>query len=1443
MSNVENPSDYIKEDGGHKLYRLPVPWDRSTYTFGYDTRFDYGMYMLGSHSSVTPYKEAAQEYDKNYDEGKGLYDRLFYKTRREGETPRRGYFYYVNAAQDPGVMARLNVDKLCLGSTIHVSAWVAEFSSAAETANLAFNFVAVMKETGDRVPLHSYVTGYVDRPRTAQDDEWGSYWPPEGTPERRGQWMNVYYSFVPNYSETGITTDQVDHYELELDNNCKNSGGADYAIDNIRVYITQPVIYGSQLSPVCDKETTTTKVKIETPFSVLLQTIGADEVHDGDNSEIKSLYYTFIDKRKFDLRFEELMAAGDLEPGRKAYEEAVLRYQYRGQGDADQTFGKLSFNTNFKLNPDYDEELVRDVASKETTEGERMIVFNTMPTDENLSSGKEYYVSLYSPLSDVDENLNPGWTEFDIKSDCARMCVFRVRPSSVIKIDGELRSDIDDITCCENQSPVVQVNLYGIKDGEMTELDKNAYLDWFDGTNAEYLELKKGDISLSDAMVMFRNAYPYSESADVEPVPDLGFTEEVRDYVLEMTTVIPEGKNAPLITLYKSSYVFAPVKLNPGEEYRNCYVLALPITAIEGNTLVCAQPTEVKMKVRNQAPELNHGLRGGIVYPERMIDVPLRIGLKQLHKVSAPENTAESHADKLNIPLWKVDATSEDVQSLRMMEENTGRLIYLVETNDPAYKDLGTLEESGVESGALMPVGELVGLTANIVGDNSQNAFNAVFYDNFHFREGYYYRMRFMFEENVDASEINPDNSDEEKPVICSGQDVFTIKVVPAYQKWTGRASDENKNWNNDLNWSRVNYDDLFVESESRKEEMKEYVADGIGDMGNDRVFSYAPLDFTKVIIPEGEKFPHLLSYNMTDMTSGYSGIKNPDGTTSALWPENPSEDTDGSSPAGEATPDIQYDMAAYSSGNAGIDCRPWYANTCAEIHFRPCSEIEGQRHLVYEKAWVDVENKPGRWYTLGMPLKSVYAGDMYLPSDDGCQETELFRDIVFSTDRYNRFSPAVFQRSWNKSRAMVYEIKDGPSVNVAIKADWSHVYNDVTENYGLGTGFSIKTDAMNVAGNDGDKVLFRLPKSDTSFDYYSHDGTVSGNHTEIQRDEAAHFRLNDVEGAISAVSRGDNRYFLVGNPFMSHLDMEKFLTKNAGKVNPKYWILTEGSQKMAVFDESAGGFVGSASGLVAPLQGFFVEAKEGASVESGDGNVRLTLDYDETMSCVAPFAESPLRKATRSGSLKSECFSVAAIRDGEEVSRAYVNVSSVADNGYSEKEDVMMFDNSELDIPVSVYTVADNRALSVNTTGAVRDTEIGLEAADREETTLLFEGVDHIKGLALYDSQTGESTEIYEGMDYQVSGSVSGRLFLIDKTALTEDIDNIRVSVKGNEVKVTAGNDAGLEVTVYDMPGAMVHSVSEPGNEVSFTLERGVYVLVATDGMNRISKKIMIKK
>ena len=90
----------------------------------------------------------------------------------------------------------------------------------------------------------------------------------------------------------------------------------------------------------------------------------------------------------------------------------------------------------------------------------------------------------------------------------------------------------------------------------------------------------------------------------------------------------------------------------------------------------------------------------------------------------------------------------------------------------------------------------------------------------------------------------------------------------------------------------------------------------------------------------------------------------------------------------------IRYEMAVV---NAVGKIEPYYINKVSEIYFKPNASMYRQDYLDYQKAWVDFEMEEGKPYWMSAPLHNVYAGDMYAPSSNGRQETKAFEDITYS--------------------------------------------------------------------------------------------------------------------------------------------------------------------------------------------------------------------------------------------------------------------------------------------------------------------------------------------------------------------------------------------------------------------------------------------------------------
>lgn len=1407
LDNRQDRSNYIFDGpnipngtGMSRKYKWPVTWENSQYGYGYDTPHDFSMYMIADHSVVTPYKSSAETApaSENFGKGTGRFDRLFYDT----EGAERGFFYYANAASDPGVTAKIDIKDLCPGSTLFVSAWLCEFSSNVEVQNIIFNF-NVVKNDGSEVTLHSFVTGYVPTV---------------------GNWHHVFYQFTPNLSQLGLTNEEIHSYKIVLENNCLSSAGADYAIDDIRVYAAKPRVYAQQTTPLCRGEHGT-DVQIQTPFDVMLATLGANEASTESTGAVVDCYYTFVDKDKYDKSIASGMT------GTEAYNAAVVKYEYMAGGGNDQTFGHLTFNTHYQSNTLFTEgnSEVSDEAFRAIIEGDRYLVINTNPRDKDLVTGKEYIVALYVNERVDGEEIKPDAAMFDISSKCAKSSTFRIHASGVIKIDGIIVPNLDNITVCQNQTPVVQIDIQS-KDnntGSFSEATPNAITDWWDGSMESFLAQyePKSNMPLNTVLSIFRMEYPEAETWDMPAKGD--YTELLRTYLKTLTEPDTNTGTPARLLLYRSSYVFRPVTIPPGEESTHIYAVAIPIDIYSDDVTVCTTPSEIRLTVRNNSPELNHGLP--IDYPSWIEDVPLRIGLRQLDRVSVPEGNADNAQKLLSIPVRMVSVVTEGVDALERIPDDHS--LYLVQTDDPEYLDLNVETENGITTG-LYAIGAINEIVARPSNDNA-NVLRMAFDKDFTFKEGHYYRMRFSFRENGVPS-LPTGGDGEGEPRHCHGQHVFSIKVVPEYQAWVGAA--DSTNWNNDNNWRRVSTADLLHTVSENDSEINRFVTDRTELTATSK--SFVPMDFTKVIIPAGASVPHL-----------YQGVTSPvtvDGKN-YLWLKDLSAPIGVSSP----TTDIAYDMAAHNT-TEGIGCRPWYTNTCDEIHFHSNSSILGQTLLNHNRAWVDFEIEPHMWYTLSSPLTGVVAGDMYLPTAGARQLTELFKPITFSTNINNRFAPAVYQRSWNKAKAMVYELGgNATGTNVAVRTTWSHVYNDVAEPYGTpATGFSIKADISKLEESEKvQHVMFRLPKDDDSYLYYDNNGEAPGHNTSIDRSvgNKLHSGSNGiVTTTVSSAAPG--RYFLVGNPFMAHLDMAYFLSDNSNVINPKYWVMNSEGQACAIYNPGTGSFESTLSepSLLAPMQGFFVEAKNDVSSLTLSFNAEATeiVSYDPAKGNFLRTPELNKGESTMSRS-SSQTMRITAMRDDKPLSQAILVLDPSASDSYNETEDVALILDSHCTENTSVYTIAGNMAASVNSIPEVTTTELCVAAKPEELTVLHFENTQAYNNAMLADVLTGETMPLYDGMEYEITGAATSRLYIV---AAADDVlasNAITVTIEDNNITVCApDNGLGLDIAVYDMTGRVIANHSTANNSAKLTLEQGIYILEARNaGVEPLRTKILVKR
>ena len=1083
---------------------------------------------------------------------------------------------------------------------------------------------------------------------------------------------------------------------------------------------------------------------------------------------------------------------------------------------------------------------------------------------------RNFAVDFYSKLSPnrmywmlintSDGTTTPNAKDFvDFMTDCAIKTEFRVTALNLVKVNGEILNPGNDF--CAGQHFDFSVSLrIPVTDGEETkyvEVSDGINFDWFFGTEEEFIEENEDGVSLQEALLAFRAHYKDAEQVDENTpiVTDEGvetpFTQAMFNLIKKNCETGPEegGRHNKLV-LCKP---FMPINLLSS----GLNLVIQPIQTelpegVEGITdeqwaLVCWDHIVLNLVANGEAPRFYPGF-DEVAYPGDGTAVEpfhpnIRIGLKQITAMTSDDKTFHIDLRETSLVTEGADYAGliTDVVDNNLQPYMT--YLYLADTDDPYMKDwltpisdpddpLGTPEFDQFS----LPIGVVTDLQAKpydqyptfdsfieIYFDLNGNLAKALHteansnYKDFVFkpREGYYYTFTVHFKE-VFEGETTVSNA-------CFGSQNLTMKVVPEYMKWVGQTQDgKYANWNNDDNWQRV--------SSERIKKVKDKTSDYFTDGTNETTNGFVPMLFTKVIMPENSQVElYAAGYNGNNW--GYDGV--------AARPDHIAAPTE----------NIQYDLMAFDNTN-GLTTERYRVSLLNQIHFEPGAEMLHAEYLLYDTAWVDYQLGKARWYTLASPLKDVVAGDFYTDKS-GTESSEYFQPIKFnyginSTDN-DRFSPSVYQRGWKGSNATMVGT---PGVERAISGNWSALYNKVDEAYTPGTGFSLKVQDVT------DSATFRLPKADTEYYYYSQNGAqgsdkVSGiskvNAHRLQSDEIYQRTDNSTVGSIQVneftVPLGesaDGQYYLVGNPFMTHLDMEAFFNRNTS-FDEKYWLVTNGNQSAAVGtpDNSWISVGENSTAKIAPLQSFFVKLKtdeETSNFVTAPGYITFTQDM-QTLG----------DGGTNDGLRSSNALTITATTTDGRTSRAAVAYSGMASDDYQSSEDAELFLDSNLgDVPM-VYTVAGTMATSINRTSELYNIPLGVYGSKQEMVTLSFGGLNQFSSATLYDAQEQTETPLREGKTVSVPAGTSGRYFLRAGTPTGNEVIArnafLVYSVGGGKVMVTSSNTPLKDIRVYTMGGAQVRSIQASGMQQEIYLNRGIYLITVSDqdGLQE-TRKVLVR-
>lgn len=742
----------------------------------------------------------------------------------------------------------------------------------------------------------------------------------------------------------------------------------------------------------------------------------------------------------------------------------------------------------------------------------------------------------------------------------------------------------------------------------------------------------------------------------------------------------------------------------------------------------------------------------------------------------------------------------ERATSVRMRDNEK---VFISNTNDPSFNS--TKQEIGVvTSSTIYETDNTVGIRFN------SNAATIL-------KEGYWYEINFSYD-NADGSMAS-----------CPGETFIKMCIVPEYATWNSSPRTASTNWNDDNNWLRSTKAEIF------KDSYADY----------NTTTAFMPMKFTKVTVAnqndKGKVYPNLdeIGYRSNGIASS-TKMKSFAYDFVAKW----SDTADGS-----------------DNGNGTFSCEKWAGNFCDQIYFKPEAELLYANYLNYNKAYVEKELTPNTWSIMSSPLQQTYAGDLYVPKNNGQEQSEAFKPMTYDENVNDRSAYPVYQRSWDgdaqevKDNVTNYSANHDGTVDVTTDNElsinsvyWSHVYNKVDEQYTKGQAFAVKAGDKYTAGAQGANAtaVIRLPKADTQFSYYDSESQKPVNVT-VNRDANSYrMLLGDVAGdktmamtqPLKKNLHSENRYHLVGNPYTSSLSMYRFLKANPAFEN-SIWTLDNG--KVTAYTLALNeAYDKKTDVLVSPTQAFFVKLKTGESATEATFNASMLINKDVTPGEKALVIRPTLTLTTTDGIRNSESKLIV----NDEASRDYV-----------EGEDVEMLGEGNIAEIAQVYSVAGSQAVALNASDDINWMPVGVVAPKSKDidvnislnSKMLIKMNNEGSQLFLFDATTKTFSEIKDGMTVKMMANDHGRYYVTNQSSLnTTDINTIECfSPTENTIVVATLKGDVKRVVVYDVAGSLVtsnHSVN--GGRCQLNVPKaGIYVVKATTKEDRTETfKIVVR-
>ena len=669
----------------NNMARYASRWDRRAYSFVYPQLRDqacpgtyalihgeYGLFKSANLDGVSDKSQTTAAgktlYSWNAPNNPVLYDRTYAITNGK----QYGYFLYVDASDESRQIASVDFKAdLCSGARLIFSAAVTDFtaSSAPVEPQVLFKLYGVIKDENDKVTHQRLLTSFTS----------GDFASNTKGGRQFGTWFQVYSRIVMR-KNSGV--ENYSDFRIVLDNLCSGTQGADYAIDDIRLYIQHAKVDVVQNQPACPDATNGSVANDKITLKITSHYENVQAI-TGVGKESK-LFYRISDM--------------DGNP--------FAGIDYNGDKTADE-YGVVTIPANYDAN---------SKAFEIDPEGHVILVIANRHF--NLPLGKKFYVSVAYPNADG----NPDeWGKFtNACSSFSEEFSIVQQKVAISDANGNVVTTVR-VSCDDNRTPDVKINaMLETADnvGGGSILLNTVKFDWFvgtpDGADNKFSTIK----GLQEALGKYRVKYPDATSLNAAFQ-----TSNPDDYALLEKYIAGVNGEGTLVLAVSNS--LTEYKFKQVGTYK---IAAVPIaTSIQQGTVtyqICPNPMYFTIRIVENGPKLILGF-DNVAYPTD--DRAMRIGLPQIKEMQK-----KGANGMLILPVADLNNGKDEKVEIQFLDTSN---VFISDSNDPTFNTsssskqiIGKLKETTLTTGA-----KEIGLVFN------NDALTT-------FHEGYWYELNFSYE-------------------------------------------------------------------------------------------------------------------------------------------------------------------------------------------------------------------------------------------------------------------------------------------------------------------------------------------------------------------------------------------------------------------------------------------------------------------------------------------------------------------------------------------------------------------------------------------------------------------------------------------------------------------------------------------------------------------------